>query len=115
MPSTVADVAEQARKRWSVGAGLQTIAVDDLGTVPCNRGRLGVSAHHVHEVARSIMKDGFSRQRYRDATVVRVPDSALAEFRRFNKEMCDGDSQLPPYSQNMKFAALTKRLGWIMR
>ena len=90
---------------------MQTITVDLIGTVPCNRGRLGVSSHHVHEVARSILVDGFSRQRYRDAIVVRVPDDALAEFRRFNRDMCDGDPQLPPFSPMMKYAALTKRLG----
>ena len=113
MASTAA-VAEKARSKWSVGGGLQTIPLDLLGTVPWNRGRLGVSSHHAHEVAGSIMADGFSRQRYRDATVVRVPEEALVEFRRFNKEMCEGDPQLPPFSPSMKFAALTKRLGRIL-
>ena len=93
---------------------MQTIPLDLLGTVPWNRGRLGVSSHHAHQVAASIMADGLSRQRYRDATVVRVPDEALLEFRRFNKEMCESDAQLPPFSATMKFAALTKRLGRIL-
>ena len=108
---STASVAEAARAKWTLGGGVQTIAVDLIGTVPWNRGRLGVSSHHVHEVARSILVDGFSRQRYRDAIVVRVPDDALAEFRRFNREMCEGDPQLPPFSPTMKYAALTKRLG----
>ena len=94
---------------------MQTIPLDLLGTVPWNRGSLGVSSHHAHEVAQSIMSDGFSRQRHRDATVARVPDKALANFRRFNREMCEGDPLLPPFSPNMKFAALTKRLGQIRR
>ena len=100
-------IAERARAKWSTG-GLQFIHLNMLGTIPWNRGRLGVSSFHVHEVVESIRSDGLSRHRYRDATVVRVPAQHLEEFRKFNRDMCDGDDQLPPFSAEMKYALLTK-------
>ena len=100
-------IAERARAKWSTG-GLQFIHLNMLGTIPWNRGRLGVSSFHVHEVVESIRSDGLSRHRYRDATVVRVPAQHLEEFRKFNRDMCDGDDQLPPFSAEMKYVLLTK-------
>ena len=101
-------IAEAARSKYSVGNALQAIPIELLGTVPWNRGKLGVSSFHVHRVVASIRADGLSQHRYRDATVVKVPAHALDEFRKFNKDMCDADDKLPPFSPTMKYALLTK-------
>ena len=79
-----------------------------LGTHPENRGQLGISSFHAHRVASSIMTDGFSRHRYRDATVVRVPEEGMAHFRKFNSDLSAADDKLPPFSPNMRYALLTK-------
>ena len=100
-------VAEAARSRYTSG-GVQFIKADLLGTIPINRSGLGCSGYHVHEIVTSIQADGLSRRRYRDASVVRVPDKHLDSFRQFNKAMCDGDDLLPAFAPGMKYAVLTK-------
>ena len=102
-----ASVAERARSKWS-NSHLRYIPLDQLGTSPYNRGRLGASSFHVHEVVQSIKNDGLSQHRYRDATVVRVPDECLAMFRQFNVQMCAADDKLPPASPTMRYALLSK-------
>ena len=57
------------------------------------------------------MKDGFSENRYRDTTLVKVPKEYVDEFRRFNKQMAEACPRLPPYDDTMIYAALTKKLG----
>ncbi len=106
----IAEIADAARSKWWSGM-LQTIHIDYLGVAPWNRGRLGVSSYHVQDVVVSIRDDGFSRQRYRDVTVVRVPDEQLGPFRAFNKELLEADPSLPPFSDQMRYACMTKRLG----
>ena len=105
--STTASVAERARTKYSCG-GISFIGLEMLGTAPTNRSGLGVSGYHVHTVAASIRDDGFSKHRYRDCTVVRVPEDKLAMFRDFNRRMCASDPLLPAFSPSMCFAMLTK-------
>ena len=90
---------------------MRYIKLEEIGTYPENRGRLGVSAFHVHEVASSIACDGISTNRYRDCTVVRVPRAELDTFRSFNREMAALSPLLPPFSDKMTYAALTKCRG----
>ena len=106
-PVPTSTVAEAARARYSVGH-IEKIEIAALGTPSMNRGGLGVSAFHAVRVACSIMSDGFSRHRYRDATVVMVPANDLASFRRYNAEMAAGDERLPPASEKARFALLGK-------
>ena len=106
-PVPTSSVAEMARARYTVGH-IEKILLDALGTHPGNRGGLGVSAFHAERVAKSIMADGFSRHRYRDATVVMVPASELAAFRAYNESMAAGDAKLPPASGTARFALLGK-------
>jgi len=99
-------------RKLHVVIGVRPIPLHEIGTYPENRGRLGVSAFHVHEVAASIVNDGFSSNRYRDCTVVRVPTTELAEFRSFNADMAAACPLLPPCSEDkLIYAALTKCLG----
>jgi len=107
---SIAEVAEAARVKWGSGS-LQNISLDMLGIAPWNRGRLGVSYYHVQDIVSSISEDGLSRQRYRDVTVTRVPPSELDAFKTFNKDVLAACPDLPPFSEQMQFACMTKRLG----
>ena len=106
-PVPTSTVAEAARARYSIGH-IEKIKLDSLGTHPMNRGGLGVSAFHAERVALSIISDGFSRHRYRDATVIMVPASETATFRQYNEDLAAGDSKLPPASGAAQFALLGK-------
>ena len=110
---SLAALADTARAKWSSG-NLQVVPIELLGVAPWNRGRLGVSTHHVTDVAGSIRDDGLSRNRYRDVVAIRVPDAELATFRAFNKELLEADGGLPPFSEQMRYACLTKRLSSFM-
>lgn len=63
---------------------------------------------HVHELVDSIRKDGLSTRRFREATVVKVPQGELENFRAFNRKMCESDELLPAYSPDMRYALLTR-------
>ena len=106
----IAAVADAARTKFSSGP-LQNIPLRKLGMAPWNRGRLGVSKFHVLDIRDSIDEDGLSRQRYRDVVVIRVPDDQLADFLAFNQEVLAACPELPPFSDEMRFACLTKHLG----
>ena len=106
----IAEVAERARTQHSEGA-LQNISLEQLGMAPWNRGRLGVSKFHVMDIKDSITEDGLSRQRYRGVVVIRVPESQLQTFLDFNREVLAACPELPPFSEKMRYACLTKRLG----
>ena len=62
-------------------------------------------------MAASIKADGFSENRYRDCTIVRVPEQCLEEFRAFNSGMAAVSPLLAAHSPKMIYAALTKHLG----
>ena len=104
--------AEAARTKWAGGEGILRMPLHCLGAHPLNRGGLGVSGSHAHRLAWGIKEDGVSRRRYREATVVKVPAEALASFRAFNEELCNGDELLPAFSKTMTHALLTKH-HWV--
>ena len=87
--------------------GLFRKKLDELGFLPCNRGNLGISGHHVHEVAWSCIL-GIRANRYKQVEVVRVPESCLDDWRRSNAERCESDALMPSFSPNMRFALLSK-------
>ena len=105
MPTST--LAERSRAMYTVGH-VEVIDLDGLDTHMQNRGGLGVSSFHAERIAKSIITDGFSRHRYRDATVVMVPKEHQAEFRKYNADMTSADPRLPPSSGKARFALLGK-------
>ena len=103
----IAEVAEGARLKYATGPSMN-IALSDLGIAPWNRGKLGVSPFHVSDVVFSVTSDGLSRVRYREVCVVRVPADKLEEFRAFNRALLAACPSLPPCSEKMRYACLTK-------
>jgi len=87
--------------------GLERLDLDLLGFHPLNRGSLGISSVHVHEVAWSC-NAGVKLYRYKQVDVVRVPEDALEAFRNANKAKCTSDALMPKFTPSMKFALLTK-------
>ena len=79
----------------------------ELGFFAGNRGNLGISGFHVHEVTWSC-KAGVKHVRYKQVDAVRVPQKALVAWRNMNKERCASDALLPKYSPEMHLACLTK-------
>ena len=107
----IAEVADTARTRWNTGLKVN-LDLGKMGIAPWNRGKLGVSSFHVADVVHSITQDGLSRTRYHEVVVIRVPESALEEFKQFNREILAACPQLPPFSERMEYACLTKHLGF---
>ena len=87
--------------------GLERRPLAELGFSPANRGQLGISSVHVHEVAHSCLA-GVKLQRYKQVDAVRVPEHGLAQFRQANEERCRADALMPKYSPVMKLACATK-------
>ena len=56
---TSAAVADAARKRWAT-SGARRIPIDLIGAFPENRGKLGVSPWHVHEVYCARVPESFA-------------------------------------------------------
>ena len=78
-----------------------------LGLMQCNRGGLGCSPKHVHEVARSCLKDGVRLNRYTCIDVVPVPLMHLDAWRLANKNKCESSALMPKYSPEMTTACIT--------
>ena len=79
-----------------------------LGLLQFNRGGLGISPKHVHEVARSCQKDGVRKNRYHVVDVVPVPSLALEQWRLANKHKCESSALMPKFSAEMSYACITR-------
>ena len=79
-----------------------------LGLLQINRGGLGISPKHVHEVARSCQKDGVRKNRYHVVDVVPVPSLALEQWRLANKHKCESSALMPKFSAEMTHACITR-------
>ena len=76
---------------------------------PPNRGHLGVSGHHTHEVAWDCLSNGIKLKRYNAIDVVEVPMDELASFRKENAKKARDDPLLPNCDgSKLLYAALTK-------
>jgi hypothetical protein len=79
-----------------------------LGLLQFNRGGLGISPKHVHEVARSCQKDGVRLNRYTCVDIVPVPSWALDAWRLANKHKCESSALMPKFSPEMSLACITR-------
>ena len=81
------DRAQRHRK-----LGLFLIPVCRMGFLPCNRGSLGISSHHAHEVAWGRIHNQTKLNRYDHARVVELDPAgsnsqfALDKFREANRK-----------------------------
>ena len=87
--------------------GLDRKNLDDIGFLPSNRGSLGLSGHHVHEVSWSCVR-GVKLVRYKQVDIVRMSEAKLSDWREKNKHKCESDRLMPSFSPKMRYACLTK-------
>ena len=86
------------------------VPVSDFGFIEENRGGLGISSKHVHDIAWSCNTPGKGVQlfRYKQVELVRVPAHALEAWRAANKLKCESDALMPRFSPTMTKALLAK-------
>ena len=80
---------------------------EKCGFMGTNRGGLGISPRHVHEVAAECLS-GVKPWRYKFVSVVRVPESELKAWRELNRAKCEGDKLMPKFSEEMTLACISK-------
>ena len=93
---SAADRAETYRQ-----TGEQRIDVGRFGYLECNRGGLGISSPHVHEVCEDRMKNKTRLARYVAVKAVILEGDFLKRTREANEEKCRGDPLMPNYSPRM--------------
>ena len=68
-----------------------------------NRNGQGISADHVHEIAREILQNRTSTQRDRHVDVIEVLEHMKAEIFEANKKKFEADPLLPKVSKEFKY------------
>ena len=81
------------------------IPARQLGFLPSNRGSLGITPYHAHEICNDRMVNGTSLRRYSYAKVVLLGDKA-DEIREINRKKCY-DPLMPKFSPEIKYGCLT--------
>ena len=76
--------------------GTLRIPAKQLGFLPANRGRLGITPYHAHEICNDRMVNKTSRRRYANAKIVELGGKAN-EIREINRKKCY-DPLMPNFS-----------------
>ena len=104
-PTAIHDPLERALSYREDGLARKKVRL--FGFHQDNRGTMGISSYHTHEVAYSCL-GGVLANRYRQVDAVRVPENRLEGWRQINKNKCDNDALMPKFSPDMRLAVLTK-------
>ena len=97
------DRAERYRSTGECRILLKKIAFWDS-----NRGGIGASGHHVHEVAHDIVTNKTKLNRYSHCKLVKIPDESLSRIREANKLKCQHDALMPQFSDDITYVCVTK-------
>ena len=81
--------------------GCVRIPLDQIGFWPGNRGALGISSHHVHEVAWDCKCNKTKLQRYQHVDLIEIPQEQLLQVRDANRERCEVDAFMPHFRPQM--------------
>ena len=100
------DAEDRGQRLRRVGS--VRLQLSALGFMQCNRGGMGCSGHHAHEVAHDCLQNKVKLFRYDPVCVVRIPDKLLVEFREVNKHKCATDPFMPLFSPSMVYGLLMK-------
>ena len=98
--------SDRAQKHRRVGQ--VRIPLEYLGFLPDNRGGMGISPFHVHEVAHDVVANTTKTTRYREVEVVKLSDERRPSVLACNKQKCEDSSLMPKFSPTMRYACLTK-------
>ena len=100
------DAADRARKKrkWE----LARVPLEQIGFWEGNRGGLGCSGYHSHEVAHDCLANKTRLQRYGHVDLMEVPKEHLDQFRETNRQLCESDPLMPRFSAKMVYATAGK-------
>ena len=98
--------SDRAQKHRKVGQ--VRIPLEFLGFLPDNRGGMGISPFHVHEVAWDVVANTTKTTRYREVEVVKLPDDRRASVLESNEHKCEESSLMPKHSPTMTYGCLSK-------
>ena len=84
------------------------IPLPKLGFDPRNRGGVGISAFHVHEVCWDCLSNKVRLKRYGAVEVVRIPPSLLSSVRAKNIKMAQDEPLLPAASEEILYVTVSK-------
>ena len=103
------DPSDRAAKRMKYG--IQRIPLDALGFWPENRGGLGLCSKHVHDIAKDIVQNKTSIQRYQPVLVMEMPPHLTCGkdgFIAANEHRARTDELMPPCAQKPRYMTLSK-------
>lgn len=100
------DAGDRAQKRRK--AGNVRISLDEIGFWPENRGGVGLSSYHAHEVAWDCKSNKTKLTRYGHVDLVEIPKELLEQIRNFNRDRCESDSMMPNFARNMVYVCASK-------
>ena len=95
------DAADRARKKRK--CALMRVPLEKIGFWPGNRGGLGCSAYHIHEVAHDCLANKTRLERYGHVDLLEIPKELLDEFREHNRQFCESDPLMPRFSAKMVY------------
>ena len=88
--------------------GQTRVPLEHIGFWEHNRGGLGVSSHHVHEVAHDVHTNKTKLSRYGAVALVELTDNDDRQRHLDrNRELCETDPLMPKWSPSIKYACLT--------
>ena len=102
----VEDAGDRAQKHRK--AGLVRISLDRIAFWPDNRGGMGLSSHHVHEVAWDCKTNKTKLQRYGHVDIIEVPRDKYQEIFRANQERCEADPLMPRFAPAFEYVCASK-------
>ena len=100
------DAGDRAQKHLK--PGLVRIPLDQIGFWPGNRGGLGISSHHRHEVAWDCVANKTKLQRYGHVDLIEIPAESLQQIRDANRERCEVDDLMPRCAADIRYVCASK-------
>ena len=104
--SDIKDPSDRAQKRRR--PDLRRVLLRQIGFSPFNRGGLGISPFHVHEVCHDCLSNGVKITRYHHVYLVEIPRDRLEEIREVNRQRCAEELLMPAFSPEMIYVCATK-------
>ena len=102
---SLADSGDRAANYRKPGGNCR-FDLERLAFHPDNRGGLGCSAWHAHEVAWDGTDNGVSLRRYKEVEIVEIPPEFLQGIKDANRRKCEEDPLMPKFSESVTHVTL---------
>jgi hypothetical protein len=100
------DAGDRAQKHRK--SGLVRVSLDQIAFWPGNRGNLGLSPYHIHEVAWDCKANKTKLQRYGHVDLIEIPTFQLPQIVAANQERCLADDLMPRCGENLQYVCVSK-------